>query len=155
LPAVLHHQAARHGAGLVRQPAGGRGHGWAPRLPNRAGTGVDVHPPDPRPRARAGAPPRGGRPPARGRGWGRGGGMSPSALRRSPFNTAAGPAEDAGDRADLPPGRGARVLIVDDEEVLAATLQEYLQDEGYEVAVAHDAAAALDLAGRFEPDVAL
>ncbi len=48
-----------------------------------------------------------------------------------------------------------RILVVDDEEVLADTLREFLQGEGYEVAVAHDAAAAIDLADRFEPDVLL
>jgi len=53
-----------------------------------------------------------------------------------------------------PPSRG-RVLIVDDEEVLAATLHEFLTGEGYEAAVAADAASALALAERFEPDVAL
>ena len=60
-------------------------------------------------------------------------------------------------RAPLPaarPGRG-RVLIVDDEEVLAATLQEFLESEGFEAAIAHDAATALALAERFEPDLAL
>jgi DNA-binding NtrC family response regulator len=46
-------------------------------------------------------------------------------------------------------------MIVDDEEVLAATLQEFLQSEGFEVAVAADAASALALAERFEPEVAL
>jgi DNA-binding NtrC family response regulator len=50
---------------------------------------------------------------------------------------------------------GGRVLIVDDEEVLAATLEEFLTGEGYEVAVAHDAAQALAAAERFDPEVAL
>ncbi len=48
-----------------------------------------------------------------------------------------------------------RVLIVDDEEVLAATLQEFLQGEGFEVAVAFTAESALGLVERFEPEVAL
>jgi DNA-binding NtrC family response regulator len=74
--------------------------------------------------------------------------MSPAAAR--PMLPAL-----AKDRAEgLPPTRG-RVLIVDDEEVLAATLQEFLQGEGYEVAVAGDAPSALALAERFEPEVAL
>jgi DNA-binding NtrC family response regulator len=47
------------------------------------------------------------------------------------------------------------VLIVDDEEVLAATLREFLADEGFDVATAGDATTALDLAARFEPDIAL
>jgi DNA-binding NtrC family response regulator len=48
-----------------------------------------------------------------------------------------------------------RILLVDDEEVLAATLQEFLHGEGYEVAVAVDGSSALALAERFEPDVVL
>ena len=52
------------------------------------------------------------------------------------------------------PCRG-RVLIVDDEEVIASTLQEFLQGEGYEVAVASDAPSALASIDRFEPDLAL
>ena len=48
-----------------------------------------------------------------------------------------------------------RVLIVDDEEVIASTLQEFLQGEGYEVAVASDAPSALAAIDKFEPDLAL
>ncbi|MBX6311489.1 MAG: sigma-54-dependent Fis family transcriptional regulator [Isosphaeraceae bacterium] len=51
-------------------------------------------------------------------------------------------------------GRG-RVLIVDDEEVIATTLQEFLQGEGYDARTAADAASALALIEAFEPDVAL
>ncbi|WP_406696701.1 sigma-54 dependent transcriptional regulator [Singulisphaera sp. Ch08] len=52
------------------------------------------------------------------------------------------------------PDRG-RILIVDDEEVLAATLEEFLTGEGFEVGVAADAPSALALAERLEPDLAL
>ncbi len=48
-----------------------------------------------------------------------------------------------------------RVLIVDDEDVIASTLQEFLQGEGYEVATAPDAPSALASIPLFEPDVAL
>jgi DNA-binding NtrC family response regulator len=48
-----------------------------------------------------------------------------------------------------------RVLIVDDEEVIAATLAEFLTGEGYEAASAGDAESALALVERLEPDVAL
>ena len=62
-------------------------------------------------------------------------------------------------RPDLAPSGPAetrgRILIVDDEEVIASTLQEFLRGEGYEVGVAHDAPTALALAERFEPDLAL
>ena len=52
-------------------------------------------------------------------------------------------------------GCRGRVLIVDDEEVIASTMQEFLQGEGYEAAVAFDAPTALAVAEAFEPDVAL
>ena len=39
-----------------------------------------------------------------------------------------------------PRHRRAVILIVDDEEVIAATLKEFLQGEGFEVATAHDLA---------------
>ena len=48
-----------------------------------------------------------------------------------------------------------RILVVDDEEVIAATLQEFLQGEGFEVATAGDAPSALQRIEQFEPDVAL
>jgi DNA-binding NtrC family response regulator len=48
-----------------------------------------------------------------------------------------------------------RILVVDDEEVIAATLEEFLAGEGYEVAVAHEAQSALRLVERFEPEIAL
>jgi DNA-binding NtrC family response regulator len=68
----------------------------------------------------------------------------------SRVSTSRGPAQIDRDRNV----RG-RVLIVDDEEVLASTLQEFLQGEGYEVAVAADAPSALAMIDRLEPDLAL
>ena len=52
-------------------------------------------------------------------------------------------------------GRRGRVLVVDDEAVIASTFQEFLAGEGFEVAVAGDAASALRTAGAFEPDLVL
>ncbi len=46
-----------------------------------------------------------------------------------------------------------RVLVVDDEEVIAQTLGEFLQGEGFEVAVAANAPDALALTSSFEPAV--
>lgn len=48
-----------------------------------------------------------------------------------------------------------RILVVDDEEVIAATLMEFLEGEGFEVAIAADAESALARVERFEPDIAL
>ncbi|MBV8487556.1 MAG: sigma-54-dependent Fis family transcriptional regulator [Planctomycetaceae bacterium] len=48
-----------------------------------------------------------------------------------------------------------RVLIVDDEEVIASTLKEFLQGEGYDVATAMAMPVALGLVESFEPDVVL
>jgi DNA-binding NtrC family response regulator len=51
--------------------------------------------------------------------------------------------------------RRGRVLIVDDEDVIASTLQEFLSGENFEVATAADACQALELAQAFEPEIAL
>jgi DNA-binding NtrC family response regulator len=48
-----------------------------------------------------------------------------------------------------------RVLIVDDEEVIAGTLKEFLQGEGHDVATAMTMPDALRLIESFEPDVVL
>ncbi|MBX3470421.1 MAG: response regulator [Planctomycetes bacterium] len=55
--------------------------------------------------------------------------------------------------ADAP--RHRRVLVVDDNVDAADLLGEALRTLGFEVAVAHGAEGALDLAGPFAPDVAL
>ncbi len=52
-------------------------------------------------------------------------------------------------------GPRGRVLIVDDEEVIASTLQEFLQGEGFEVGVAGDAGSALAASETLDPEVAL
>ncbi len=52
----------------------------------------------------------------------------------------------------IPPGR---VLIVDDEEVIASTLKEFLQGEGFEVATARDLASALAQVEALEPEIVL
>jgi DNA-binding NtrC family response regulator len=55
-----------------------------------------------------------------------------------------------------PQGRPrGRILIVDDEPVIAATLEEFLRGEGFEVGVAPAAPAALSLVEALEPDIAL
>ncbi len=48
-----------------------------------------------------------------------------------------------------------RVLIVDDEEVIASTIEEFLASEGYEVATAGSGGSALTMLDQFEPDVVL
>ena len=57
-------------------------------------------------------------------------------------------------RPAAPPSHG-RILVVDDEEIIASTLQEFLAGEGFEVAVAGDGPAALAALEAFEPDVAI
>jgi len=52
------------------------------------------------------------------------------------------------------PPRG-RILIVDDEEVIAATLKEFLQGECFEAATAHDLPSALAWVEAFEPEIVL
>ena len=48
-----------------------------------------------------------------------------------------------------------RILVVEDEEAMVAGLQYALEREGYEVAVARDGAAALELLRKSAPDLVL
>ncbi|WP_256841694.1 response regulator transcription factor [Ornithinimicrobium cryptoxanthini] len=63
--------------------------------------------------------------------------------------------------ADLPPpgrrgpGRGYRVLVVDDEKPLADVVARYLLRDGYDVTVVHDGPAALQCSRRLDPDVVI
>jgi PAS domain S-box-containing protein len=57
--------------------------------------------------------------------------------------------------AAAPAHAGARLLLVDDNADAARVLAELLREHGYDVAVAHDAPAALVLADEFRPAIAL
>jgi DNA-binding response OmpR family regulator len=46
-----------------------------------------------------------------------------------------------------------RVLVVEDEPMVAEVVERYLRRDGYEVRVAHDGHAALDDYDRFQPDL--
>jgi two-component system response regulator MprA len=48
---------------------------------------------------------------------------------------------------------GERILVVDDDERLAASLRRSLEYAGYRVGVAHDGPLALTMAGRDRPDL--
>ena len=48
-----------------------------------------------------------------------------------------------------------KVLIVEDEDVLALVLEEKFQNEGYTVEIAKDGEAALMSADKFRPDIIL
>ena len=54
-----------------------------------------------------------------------------------------------------PTARRGRILIVDDEEVIASTLKEFLHGEKFDVAVAQDLASALEQVEAFEPEIVL
>ena len=58
-------------------------------------------------------------------------------------------------QAGEPEASRGRILIVDDEEVIAATLKEFLQGEKFEVAVACDLSRALAQVEAFEPEIVL
>ncbi|MFN8443648.1 MAG: response regulator transcription factor [Caldilineaceae bacterium] len=47
--------------------------------------------------------------------------------------------------------QSAKILVVDDEETLCKTIQAYLQQEGYQVQLAHDGVTALKMARSFQP----
>jgi two-component system, OmpR family, response regulator MprA len=53
------------------------------------------------------------------------------------------------------PGRDPRVLVVEDDEEIAHTLQRSLRLDGYEVRIAGDGLAALDQAAAYHPDLVI
>ncbi len=53
------------------------------------------------------------------------------------------------------PGRGLRVLVVDDNSDAATMLADALAERGYQTAMAHDGPQALNVAAGFRPHVAL
>src|SRR5437667_98546 len=55
----------------------------------------------------------------------------------------------------LPPVAGKAILVVDDEVDLAATLSEALQEDGYQVGVADNGEAALEMLGKRSYDMIL
>lgn len=57
---------------------------------------------------------------------------------------------DTGQHHDLP-----RVLVVDDQKLIADSLTEILRNEGFDAAAAYDGWEALDLAQRFRPNLLL
>jgi two-component system CheB/CheR fusion protein len=61
----------------------------------------------------------------------------------------------ASNAPSLPVGQRVRLLIVDDNVDMAATLSVLLNLEGHDVRVAHDGAEALALADAFKPEVVL
>src|SRR6516225_4259597 len=54
-----------------------------------------------------------------------------------------------------PEAQRGRILIVDDEDVIASTLKEFLQGEKFDVAVARELASALEQVEAFEPEIVL
>ncbi len=48
-----------------------------------------------------------------------------------------------------------RILVVDDEKLIADTVAEILEGAGFKVAVAYDGWTALDIAARFQPEYLL
>jgi PAS domain S-box-containing protein len=87
----------------------------------------------------------------------RGPGQGASFIVRLPLAAAAEPALvvlDAG-RGEALPGRSLRVLVVEDDPVVAESMVVFLELEGYRVRSAAAAEAALELIDEFQPQVAL
>jgi signal transduction histidine kinase/CheY-like chemotaxis protein len=75
---------------------------------------------------------------------------------RLPYVAVDAPLQEQ-DQRDVPVSApsGVRVLVVDDNEDAALMLCDALGQAGHETATAHDGPAALDLAARFKPSIAL
>jgi CheY-like chemotaxis protein len=57
--------------------------------------------------------------------------------------------------AKKPAQHRPRILVVDDEKLIADTIAEILEGAGYHVAVAYDGWSALEIAARFQPEYLL
>jgi CheY-like chemotaxis protein len=58
-------------------------------------------------------------------------------------------------RAKKPAQHRPRILVVDDEKLIADTIAEILEGVGFHVAVAYDGWSALEIAARFQPEYLL
>ena len=60
------------------------------------------------------------------------------------------------DAASPEPGRSRRkILVVDDQRLIANTIVEIFQNAGFEAVAAYDGWSALEIAGRLRPDLLL
>jgi two-component system response regulator MprA len=66
-----------------------------------------------------------------------------------------GRAEGAGSHSGAGGARERRILLVEDDESIREFIEMALSDDGYEVAAAADGAAALELVGRWRPQLVL
>ena len=57
--------------------------------------------------------------------------------------------------SESPAEKKPRILVVDDERLIADTMTDILEGAGFEVATAYDGWSALEAAGRFRPDYLL
>ena len=77
---------------------------------------------------------------------------------RLPLPAQPGPADERGPGAERPkaaPASGVKVLVADDNRDAADSLERILSLYGYEVHVAYDGKAALDVESAFQPRVAV
>jgi CheY-like chemotaxis protein len=62
---------------------------------------------------------------------------------------------DAGEGGRLGDGKKTRVIVIDDESLIAETMVEILNHEGFEAVSASDGASAIELAKTLHPDIVL
>ena len=79
----------------------------------------------------------------------------PHGTARAPINSP-GPGGAWAARSPFPDGRTGRVVLIDDEPVIAMVVRKYLVSAGYtDCTITCDAIEALDLIERTDPDVVL
>jgi DNA-binding NtrC family response regulator len=61
----------------------------------------------------------------------------------------------AGERERLEDRRKLRILVIDDEQLIAETVEEILKHEGFDARAVFTSAAALVLAEEWQPDIVL
>jgi CheY-like chemotaxis protein len=61
----------------------------------------------------------------------------------------------AGDRERLEERRNLRIIVIDDEQLIAETVEEILNHEGFDARAVSASAGAIQLAGEWQPDIVL
>ncbi len=82
--------------------------------------------------------------------------ISREVLRQALFTITPGSAGSPAAAPVVAPAlTGARILLVEDNKFNIETIQDYLQDKGYQVEIAHNGQESLELARQTQPDLIL
>jgi CheY-like chemotaxis protein len=76
-------------------------------------------------------------------------------LFENPKRSLQNPGGSAEHRERLGEGKKLKIIVIDDEEIIAATVVEILNEEGFEAIAVSDGPTAIELAKHLQPNVVL